>query len=69
MNSGWSSPWREVAAGAAEHQLVGVGGVVQLALDEVGEVRRRRGDLGHDPLGHLVAEPALRLAVGRRSGR
>ena len=59
----------EVPAGTAEHQLVGVGGVVQLALNEVREVRGGRGDLGHDPLGHLVAEPALRLAVGRSAGR
>ena len=54
----------EVAAGASEHQLVGVGRVVELALDEVREVRGHRGDLGHDALGHLVAQLRL-MCMGR----
>ena len=60
---GLEQPVGEVAARAAEHQLVGEGRVVQLALDQVGEVRRHRRDLGHDALGHLVAQAVLRLPV------
>ena len=46
----------EVAPGAAEHPLVGRGRVVELSLDEIGEVRGPLRDPGHDPLGHLVAQ-------------
>ena len=41
MNSGWRRPWQKSPPGAAEHALVGVGGVVELPLDQVGEVRRQ----------------------------
>ena len=60
---GLQQPVGEVTAGAPEHQLVGVGRVVELAFDEVGEVRGHRGDLGHDAPGHLVAQARL-LRVG-----
>jgi hypothetical protein len=54
----------EVTTGAPEHQFVGVGGVVELTLNEVGKVRRHPGDFRHDPLGHVVAQSRLLGAIG-----
>ncbi len=51
-------PVAEVAPGATEHQLVGVGRIVELALDEIGEVGRRLGDPGDDVGRHLVPHAA-----------
>ena len=58
----------EVTAGASEHELVGVGRVVELAFDQIGEVRRVRRDLGHDAGSHLIAEPRLLGMVAADGG-
>ena len=49
----------EVASGASEHQLVRVGGIVELALHQIWEVGCHRGDLVHDAGSHLVAQQCL----------